>query len=93
VRAETPVPPVLGKAELAGPSPQEGAAPSCFLGGELVTEVQAIRKELLALATNGRIRCADALELARKLGVCPRRVGREADRLGIKITSCQLGCF
>ncbi|MBC7339348.1 MAG: hypothetical protein H5U04_05750 [Firmicutes bacterium] len=44
-------------------------------------------------ARDGRLPCARALELARELKVPPARVGEMADRLGIKIVACQLGCF
>lgn len=44
-------------------------------------------------ARDGRLPCARALELAHELKVPPARVGEMADRLGIKIVACQLGCF
>lgn len=44
-------------------------------------------------APGGRLPCARALQLARELGVSPARVGEVADELGVKIVSCQLGCF
>jgi len=42
---------------------------------------------------DGEISCAAALSVAKELGVPPPVVGEEANRLGIKIRSCQLGCF
>jgi hypothetical protein len=55
-------------------------------------------KELIArrLTEESRekgISCAAALAMAKEFGVPPRRIGKEASRLGIKIRSCQLGCF
>lgn len=44
-------------------------------------------------AAGGRLTCARGLALARRLGVDPAVIGRAADRLGIKIEACQLGCF
>jgi hypothetical protein len=44
-------------------------------------------------AEDGRMGCARALDLAKRLEVPPALVGRVCDRLGIKIASCQLGCF
>ncbi|MCL6449781.1 MAG: hypothetical protein K6T75_00605 [Acetobacteraceae bacterium] len=44
-------------------------------------------------AADGRLPCARALELARRLGVSPREVGAAADSAGVRITACQLGCF
>jgi len=41
----------------------------------------------------GRLRCARALAIARRLGVSPGLVGDAANRLGIRIADCQLGCF
>lgn len=48
---------------------------------------------LRAEARGGRIACATALAVAGRLGRAPREVGRACDRLGLKIVSCQLGCF
>jgi len=39
------------------------------------------------------ISCAAALKLAKELGVPGAEVGKIANRLGVKIRSCQLGCF
>ncbi len=54
-------------------------------------------EELLAAVRSaskgGRLACAAALALAGKLGRKPREVGQACDALGVKITSCQLGCF
>lgn len=47
----------------------------------------ALRKGLPALS------CERALALAREHGVGADAVGAACDRLGIKIMSCQLGCF
>ncbi len=50
---------------------------------------QAVREE----AEDGRIACARALDLARRLGVPPRQVGDACNAEGVKIVHCQLGCF
>ena len=50
----------------------------------------AIRERL---NTEGRLPCAAALALAKKLDVPPLQVGEQCNSLGIKITDCQLGCF
>ena len=52
-----------------------------------------IENEIQASLVNGRLPCAIAFKIARKLKVTPRQVGDIANRLNIKITSCQLGCF
>jgi phage-related tail protein len=52
-----------------------------------------IERALREKAVDGRIACAAALALAARLGVAPREVGAAADRAGIHISACQLGCF
>ncbi len=42
---------------------------------------------------NGKLPCAVAFKIARKLKVSPKQVGDAANRLNIKISNCQLGCF
>ncbi|MGE5576803.1 MAG: hypothetical protein ACM3TT_06345 [Syntrophothermus sp.] len=44
-------------------------------------------------ASGGQIACREALALADELDVAPRVVGDAANKLGIKIRACQLGCF
>jgi len=50
-------------------------------------------RRLMEESTEGGIACAAALRLAEELGIPPRALGEVANRLGIKIRSCQLGCF
>ncbi|HHY36797.1 MAG TPA: hypothetical protein GX518_03815 [Firmicutes bacterium] len=56
-------------------------------------EVKDLLQEMAALAPEKRLSCPQALALAKRLGVAPIEVGRAADRLGIRIINCQLGCF
>ena len=51
--------------------------------------IAAIRGALL----NGKLPCPIAFKLARELGVGTRHVGQLANEEGIRISSCQLGCF
>jgi hypothetical protein len=44
-------------------------------------------------ATDGRLTCDEAWQLADDLGINKADMGKAADDLGIKIKSCQLGCF
>ena len=44
-------------------------------------------------APEGRITCAEAHNLAHRLGVEIIVVGQAADELKIRIKSCRLGCF
>jgi hypothetical protein len=54
---------------------------------------RAVEDEMRASLVNGKLPCAVAFQIARKLKVSPRQVGDAANRLKIKIASCQLGCF
>ncbi|MDN5344789.1 MAG: hypothetical protein PWQ18_901 [Clostridia bacterium] len=54
--------------------------------------IQAAVKEAAA-SHGGKLPCAVAQEVARRLQVPMREVGQAADDLKIKIIQCQLGCF
>ncbi len=54
---------------------------------------EKLEMEIQASLVDGRLPCAVAFKIAKKLKVSPRQVGDTANRLNIKITSCQLGCF
>jgi molybdate transport system regulatory protein len=49
--------------------------------------------EIKASLVNGKLPCAVAFKIAKKLKVAPGQVGDRANKLGVKISSCQLGCF
>ena len=55
--------------------------------------VKALEEEMRASLVNGKLPCAVAFKIARKLKVGPKQVGDAANRLHIKISNCQLGCF
>jgi hypothetical protein len=55
--------------------------------------MEEIRKRLEQIAKEGKIPCRKALEFAEKEGIPPKKVGELLNELGIKIVSCQLGCF
>lgn len=44
-------------------------------------------------AVKGKLSCGTARKIAEEIGVTCKIVGNAADRLKIKITNCQLGCF
>lgn len=44
-------------------------------------------------AVDGKLTCAQANVLGKELQVPLLMIGAAADELGIKIKSCQLGCF
>ncbi len=54
---------------------------------------KALEDEVKASLVNGKLPCAVAFNIAKKLKVAPKDVGDAANRLKIKIASCQLGCF
>ena len=54
---------------------------------------KALEEELKASLVEGKLPCAVAFQIARKLKVSPKQVGDAANRLSIKIANCQLGCF
>jgi arginyl-tRNA synthetase len=56
-------------------------------------ENKALEQEIKASLVNGKLPCAVAFRIAKKLKVSPREVGDVANELKIKISSCQLGCF
>jgi hypothetical protein len=56
-------------------------------------QIRALDTDIKASLENDRLPCAVAFKLAKKHKVAPRTVGDAANRLGIKIAHCQLGCF
>lgn len=54
---------------------------------------RTLEEEIEASLVNGKLPCAVAFKIARKLKVTPRKVGGTASKLNIKIANCQLGCF
>jgi len=52
-----------------------------------------IIEEIKNKAIGDKLLCSSARQIAEELGVSYRDVGEAADLLGVKITSCQLGCF
>jgi hypothetical protein len=54
---------------------------------------RTLEEEIEASLVNGKLPCAQAFRIAKKFKVAPREVGDTANRLSIKIASCQLGCF
>ncbi len=54
---------------------------------------EQVRAALQAEAPEGRLPCARAWALARRLGWERPALGYAANTLGIRIVQCQLGCF
>ena len=54
---------------------------------------KTLEEEIQSSLVNGRLPCAEAFRIAKKVKVAPKEVGDAANELSIKISSCQLGCF
>ena len=52
-----------------------------------------LEKLLRKASKENRILCSSALTIAKSLGIPAGEVGRTADKLNIRISKCQLGCF
>ncbi len=57
------------------------------------TSEEEIGRAIVEASRDGRIECGKALALASELGVSARVVGETANKMGVKISRCQLGCF
>ena len=54
---------------------------------------RTLEEEMQASLVDGKLPCAQAFRIAKQFKIAPREVGDTANRLNIKIASCQLGCF
>jgi len=54
---------------------------------------QEIAAQIKGSLTEGRLPCASAFKIVRRLKVSPQQVGEVANELGVKISRCQLGLF
>ncbi len=52
-----------------------------------------VADEIKKRAIESKLPCSVARMIAEKLGIPYKDVGKAADRLNVKITKCQLGCF
>jgi hypothetical protein len=52
-----------------------------------------LEEKLNASLVDGKLPCAVAFKIEKKLRVTPKQVGDTANQLNIKVVSCQLGCF
>jgi len=52
-----------------------------------------LEAELKASLVDGRLPCAVAFKVAKKLNITPRTVGDKANEMKVKIINCQLGFF
>lgn len=52
-----------------------------------------LEEKVVSSLVDGKLPCAVAFKIAEELEVSHREVGETADKLGIRIAKCQLGCF
>ena len=52
-----------------------------------------LEEKIKSSLVDGRLTCAVAFKIAKELKVSPRDVGDAANRLSVKLSGCQLGCF
>ncbi len=57
---------------------------------QLSTELE---EKITSSLVNGKLPCPIAFKIAKQLKVSVLEVGETTDKLGIKISGCQLGCF
>ena len=49
--------------------------------------------KIRASLVNGKLPCAVAFKIAKQLHASPKEVGEACNKLSVKISTCQLGCF
>ena len=52
-----------------------------------------LEEKLKSSLVNGRLPCPVAFKIAKDMDVSLKEIGETANKLEIKISSCQLGCF
>ena len=52
-----------------------------------------VEEKVVSSLVDGRLPCAVAFKIAKELEVSTREIGEAANKLGVRIASCQLGCF
>jgi hypothetical protein len=52
-----------------------------------------LEQRLHKASRENRIHCSSALAIAKSFGITAAEVGKTANKLKIKISKCQLGCF
>lgn len=70
-----------------------GFTPDKKIVGPADTVSDAVRNHLEAAAGAGHLDCASSWEIAKELGLEKMAVSAACERLGIRITECQLGAF
>jgi len=52
-----------------------------------------LEEKIKASLVDGRLPCPVAFQIAKELKVSPGEIGEVANKLSIKVSNCQLGCF
>jgi hypothetical protein len=52
-----------------------------------------LEKKIQESLVAGKLPCAAAFQIAKDMKVTPKEIGETCNKLGIKVRSCQLGCF
>ena len=63
------------------------------MGKEQSMERQKLEKGILEKAKGGKIPCAVCFKMAEDLGITKREMGKILNKMKIKVSQCQLGCF
>jgi hypothetical protein len=60
---------------------------------DITEDTTRIQQAISQLAVDKKLGCATAFEIAAKLKVSPRAIGRTMDQMDYRIINCQLGLF
>jgi hypothetical protein len=52
-----------------------------------------IETRMKEVTVKGKLPCAAAFQLAKEFNMTPKQVGDLANKLNVRIATCQLGCF
>ena len=52
-----------------------------------------LEENIKSSLVNGKLPCPLAFKIAKECKVSPREVGETANKLSVKLSGCQLGCF
>jgi len=60
---------------------------------EVVMDRKRLEETILKKAKVGRLPCAQCFKIAEDFGISKREMGKILNKMKIKISQCQLGCF
>jgi len=59
----------------------------------MIMEKESLIEKIKSESKSGKISCRQALKLASEMDVSPKQLGDLLNEIGIKVATCQLGCF